>query len=34
VTMEWFEVRDGIIHRRWGARNSASVFRKIGMPLS
>ena len=31
VAMEWFELRDGKIHRRWGARDSASQQRQIGM---
>jgi hypothetical protein len=29
--MEWFEVRDGQIVRRWGARDHASQARQIGM---
>jgi steroid delta-isomerase-like uncharacterized protein len=33
VAMEWFEMRDGRIHRRWGARDHASQARQIGMPL-
>jgi steroid delta-isomerase-like uncharacterized protein len=33
VAMEWFEFKDGLIHRRWGARDSASIFRQMGMPL-
>lgn len=31
--MEWFHFRDGKIHRRWGARDSASHARQIGLPL-
>jgi hypothetical protein len=27
VAMEWFEIRDGAIHRRWCARDAASVFK-------
>jgi steroid delta-isomerase-like uncharacterized protein len=33
VAMEWFLVRDGKIHQRWGARDSASQARQIGLPL-
>ncbi len=33
VAMEWFVLRDGKIHRRWGARDSASQARQIGLPL-
>jgi steroid delta-isomerase-like uncharacterized protein len=33
VAMEWFVVRDGKIHQRWGARDSASQARQIGLPL-
>lgn len=31
VAMEWYEIRDGRIHRRWGARDSASQARQLGM---
>jgi len=31
VAIEWFEVRDGKIRRRWGARDSASQARQLGM---
>jgi steroid delta-isomerase-like uncharacterized protein len=34
VAMEWFEFRDGRISRRWGARDSASQFRQMGLPLT
>lgn len=34
VAMEWFVLRDGKIHRRWGARDSASQARQIGLPLN
>lgn len=34
VAMEWFEIKDGLIHRRWGTRDSASQFRQMGFPLS
>ena len=30
--MEWFEIRDGRIARRWGARDSAAQARQLGMP--
>ncbi len=33
VAMEWFEVRDGKICRRWGARDAASQARQMGIPL-
>jgi steroid delta-isomerase-like uncharacterized protein len=33
VAMEWFVVRDGKIHRRWGARDSASQARQLGIPI-
>lgn len=33
VAMEWFEMRDGKIARRWGARDSASLARQMGMKL-
>lgn len=32
VAMEWFVVRDGLIHARWGARDAASQARQIGIP--
>jgi steroid delta-isomerase-like uncharacterized protein len=31
VAMEWFIIKDGKIHRRWGARDSASQFRQMGL---
>lgn len=34
VAMEWFEIQDGKIKRRWGARDSASQLRQLGVPLS
>jgi steroid delta-isomerase-like uncharacterized protein len=34
VAMEWFVVRDGLIQRRWGARDSASQARQIGLPMT
>ncbi len=33
VAMEWFTIVDGKIHRRWGARDSASQARQIQMKL-
>ena len=33
VALEWFELRNGKIQRRWGARDSASQARQIGLPL-
>jgi predicted ester cyclase len=29
VAMEWFEFKDGLIHRRWGARDSGSQARQL-----
>jgi len=29
VAMEWFTMLDGKIHRRWGARDSASLWRQL-----
>ena len=34
VAMEWFILREGKIYRRWGARDSASQARQIGMKLN
>jgi len=34
VAMEFFEIREGKIVRRWGARDHASQMRQIGMPLA
>ena len=34
VAMEWFEVSEGRIRRRWGARDAASQARQLGIPLS
>jgi steroid delta-isomerase-like uncharacterized protein len=34
VAMEWFEVRDGKIRRRWGARDFAAQARQAGLPLN
>jgi steroid delta-isomerase-like uncharacterized protein len=33
VAMEWFNIKDGKIHRRWGARDNAAKFRQMGLPL-
>ncbi|HVO48086.1 MAG TPA: nuclear transport factor 2 family protein [Steroidobacteraceae bacterium] len=33
TAMEWFVLKDGLIHRRWGARDSAAIFRQLGLPL-
>jgi len=30
TAMEWFEISDNQIYRRWGARDSASQFRQLG----
>lgn len=34
AAMEWFEIKDGLIHRRWGARDSAAISRQLGFPPS
>ena len=34
VALEWFIIQNGKIHRRWGARDNASQFRQMGLPLS
>ena len=34
VAMEWFEIKEGKIHRRWGARDNAAQMRQMGLPLS
>jgi steroid delta-isomerase-like uncharacterized protein len=34
VAMELFEIRDGLIRRRWGARDAASQMRQLGIPLA
>jgi len=33
VAMEWFQMKDGKIHRRWGARDNASQLRQMGLPM-
>jgi steroid delta-isomerase-like uncharacterized protein len=33
VAMEWFEIKDDKIHRRWGARDNASQMRQMELPL-
>jgi steroid delta-isomerase-like uncharacterized protein len=30
IAMEWYELRDGLIARRWGARDAASQARQLG----
>lgn len=30
IAMEFFEVQDGLIHRRWGARDSGTMNRQLG----
>ena len=34
VAMEWFILKDGKIHRRWGARDNAAQMRQMKLPLS
>jgi steroid delta-isomerase-like uncharacterized protein len=34
VAIEWFEIDQGRIRRRWGARDSASQLRQLGVPLA
>lgn len=33
AALEWFVMHDGRIHRRWGARDSLSQARQMGLPL-
>lgn len=33
VAMEWFEIDNGRIKRRWGARDAASQARQLGISL-
>jgi len=33
VAMEWFIIQEGKIHRRWGARDSATQFRQMGLAI-
>lgn len=33
AAMEWFQVKDGKIQKRWGTRDHASQARQIGLPL-
>ena len=33
VAMEWFILKDGKIHRRWGARDNAAQFRQMGLSV-
>jgi predicted ester cyclase len=32
VAMEWFAMQDGLIHRRWAARDAAAMARQLGLP--
>lgn len=34
VAMEWFVMKDGRIHERWGARDSAAMARQMGLAIS
>jgi steroid delta-isomerase-like uncharacterized protein len=34
VAMEWFEIENEKIRRRWGARDAASQARQLGIPLA
>jgi predicted ester cyclase len=34
VAMEWFIIKDGMIHRRWGARDSAAQSRQMELPIA
>lgn len=31
VALEWFELRDGLIRRRWGAKDFAAIGRQVGL---
>jgi hypothetical protein len=33
IAMDWFVLRDGKIVQRWGARDSAAIFRQMGVPF-
>lgn len=33
VAMEWFDIENGKIKRRWGARDSAAQARQLGIPI-
>ena len=33
TAMEWFELKDGLIRRRWGARDVAAIARQAGLRL-
>lgn len=33
VAMEWFEIENGKIRRRWGARDAAAQARQLGVPI-
>jgi steroid delta-isomerase-like uncharacterized protein len=32
VAIEWFVIKEGRIHRRWGARDNAAQLRQMGLP--
>jgi predicted ester cyclase len=34
VALEWFQIQDGLIRQRWGARDHAAQARQIGLPLA
>jgi steroid delta-isomerase-like uncharacterized protein len=34
IAMEWFEIVDGRIAKRWGARDAASQARQLGIPIT
>jgi predicted ester cyclase len=34
IAMDWFALRGGKIIQRWGAHDSAAVFRQMGVPLT
>ncbi len=34
IAMEWFVLNEGKIVQRWGARDSAAIFRQVGLSLS
>ena len=33
VAIEWFQMQDGLIQRRWGVRDSASHFKQLGVTV-
>lgn len=34
IALEWFTFKNNLIFQRWGARDSAAIFRQMGIPLA